>query len=207
MKSGTSAFGAGRQLARRLWLVTGAACLALACASPIKTAFDADPGVDMTRYTTYAWISTSSLIAPTEGVMRGDYISPIDDQRIRREVDGQLQARGYRPADRADADLIVTYGVGSKDQVRVTDTPGRSSYYYGGYGYGPWYQGSTVNVQQYTEGTLTIELFDRKTKDAVWVGWGSKRLSKSDERDEVIQQAVQKILAPLPGHATSGSNE
>jgi hypothetical protein len=183
MKSDTSAFRAGRHLSRRLRVVAGAACLALACASPIKTAFDTDPGVDMARYTTYAWISTTSLIAPTEGVIQGDYISPIDDQRIRREVDGQLQTKGYRPTDRADAELIVTYGVGSKDKVRVTDTPGRSSYYYGGYGYGSWYQGSTVNVQQYTEGTLTIELFDRETKDAVWVGWGSKRLSKSDERE------------------------
>ena len=208
MRSETRPFGARRSLRTQLWLAVSGTCLALACASPIKTAFDADPSVNMTSYKTYAWISADSLIGPTEGVIEGNYISPLDDQRIRRQVDSQLQTKGYRPTDRAQADLIVTYGVGSKEKIRVTDSPGRSSYYYGGYGYGSWYQGSSVNVQQYTEGTLTIEFFDRKTKDAVWVGWGSKRLSKSNERDEVIQEAVQKILAPLPAQpAASGTNE
>lgn len=207
MKSERRSFRARRNLRGGLWLVATGGILALACASPIKTEFDVDPSVNMANYKTYAWITTDSMIAPTEGVIEGNYISPLDDQRIRRQVDSQLQTKGYRPTDRAQSDLIVTYGVGSQEKVRVTDSPGRSSYYRGGYGYGSWYQGSSVNVQQYTEGTLTVELFDRKTKDAVWVGWGSKRLSKSDERDEVIQEAVQKILAPLAAHVTSETNE
>lgn len=184
-----------------LVLALGGALLALACASPIKTAFDVDPKADLAAYKSYAWISEDSLIEPQHGVESGPYISPLDDTRIRREVDGQLQAKGYVRAKIASADLIVTYGVRSQEKVRVTETAGRGTTYYGGggYRYGGWYGGSSVNVQQYTEGTLTIELFDRKTKDAVWVGWGSKRLSKSDERDEVISEAVQKILAPLAG--------
>jgi hypothetical protein len=46
---------------------------------------------------------------------------------------------------------------------------------------------------------MTIEFFDRETQDALWVGWGSKRLSKSDDREELIQEVVQKILEPFPG--------
>ena len=130
----------------------------------------------------------------------------VDGPAQRVPGDRFVQNQGYVAADISNADLIVTYGVGSEEKVRVTETPGRSSYYRGGYRYGTWYGSSTVNVQQYTEGTLTVEFFDRRTKHAVWVGWGSKRLSKSDERDEVIREAVQKILAPLPGRASESQS-
>ena len=50
-----------------------------------------------------------------------------------------------------------------------------------------------MRTKQYTEGTLTVEFFDRRTKQAAWVGWASKRLSKSRaNREEVIDQAVAK---------------
>ena len=171
--------------------------LVLACASPIKTAFDTDPDADLSTYKTYAWIDVGSG-PPTAGTARGPYVSPLDDKRIRRAVDSRLQAKGYVPSDMSRADIMVHYGVRAEEKLRVTETPGRSTYYARGYGYGTWHAGSSVNVQQYTEGTMTIEFFDRRTKDALWVGWGSKRMSKSNDRDEVIKLAVEKILEPLP---------
>ena len=33
---------------------------------------------------------------------------------------------------------------------------------------------------------------------AGWVGWASKRLSPADDGEEVLQQAIAKILAPFP---------
>ena len=54
---------------RRSLFAAGLVCLVqtLACESPIKTEFDADPQVDMTAYRTYAWISKEPLLEPTEG--------------------------------------------------------------------------------------------------------------------------------------------
>jgi hypothetical protein len=172
--------------------------MALACASPIKTEFDTNPDANMAAYKSYAWSSDGS-IRPAGGVQHGVYVSPLDDQRIRREVDGRLQAKGYVPQDISRADLIVSYGVRSEEKVSVRQDPGRSTYYTAGYGRGSWYASSAVSVHQYTEGTMTIEFFDRETHDALWVGWGSKRLSKSNDRDELIKEVVQKILAPFPG--------
>ena len=182
----------------RLCVALVGACLALACASPIKTAFDTNPDANMVAYKTYAWVSDGS-IRPAAGVQHGPYVSPLDDQRIRREVESRLQAKGYVRQDISRADLIVSYGVRSEEKVTVRQDPGRSSYYTGGYGRGTWYSSSAVSVHQYTEGTMTIEFFDRETQDALWVGWGSKRLSKSDDREELIQEVVQKILEPFPG--------
>ena len=43
--------------------------------------------------------------------------------------------------------------------------------------------------------------FDRKTRQAIWVGWASRRLSAKDDRAEVVNTAVGKILAPFPNHS------
>lgn len=188
---------------RRL-LVPLLALLVAGCAYQIRTRHDMDPTVDLASYATYAWISDDPLIPPKSGEGEVSYVSPIDDQRIRRIVNAQLEGKGYRKAaDREVADLIVSYGIGREEKVEIYGTPG--SYgpraYPRGYGYGGWYGGSTVEVSRYTEGTLTLELFDRKTKQALWIGWGSKRVTDSEDREAVIQTAVEKILAPLPSHS------
>ena len=176
-----------------------AVILAAACASPIKTAHDADPSADFTRYKSYAWIKEGPLIGPRTGEEKPSYISPIDDQRIRARVEQELAARGYhKAASLEQADLVVSYAIGTEEKVRIREDPGRSHVYYPGYGYGGWYGVSTVSVQQYTEGTLTIEFWDRRTNQAVWVGWASKRLSRSDDSEETIRKAVSMTLEPFP---------
>jgi hypothetical protein len=184
------------------FLVGMAAVFAAACASPIETAHDSDPGTDFARYQSYAWIQEGPLIGPQAGAGTSPYISPIDDQRIRGWVEGQLDAKGYRQAASLEqADLVVSYAIGAEEKTRIREDPGRSTVYYGGYGRGTWYMGSTVSVQQYTEGTLRIEFWDRRSKQAVWVGWASKRLSKSDDSRETIGEAVRLILEPFPARA------
>jgi len=177
--------------------------LGAACASPIKTAHDSDPEADFSRYKSYAWIKDGPLIGPSVGAASpSSYVSPIDDQRIRAGVEGELAAKGYsKAASREAADLVVSYAIGTEEKTRVRQNPGRSSVYYPGYGYGGWYGGSTVSVQQYTEGTLAIEFWDRRSKQAVWVGWASKRLSKSDDSHETIGKAVTMTLEPFPPRA------
>ena len=177
--------------------------LGAACTSPIKTTYDSDPEANFSHYKSYAWIKDGPLIGPSAGeASSSSYISPIDDQRIRAGVEGELAAKGYsKAASRERADLIVSYSIGTQEKTRVRQDPGRSSVYYPGYGYGGWYGGSTVSVQQYTEGTLAIEFWDRRSKQAVWVGWASKRLSKSDDSHETIRQAVTKTLEPFPPRA------
>ena len=67
--------------------------------------------------------------------------------------------------------------------------------------YGAWGASSSLHAYSYTEGTLRIEFFDRATKQAVWVGWASKRLSESEDRQAVVREAVTAILEPLPAPA------
>ncbi len=175
-----------------------------ACASPIRTEHDSDPDADLAKYRSFAWISEDPLMGPSPGVSRGEYISPIDERRIRSAVEANLLAKGYRRAEsRSTADLVVSFTIGSQQKVRTSSTPGRSSTFYSAYGGGAWYGGSSVRTYTYTEGTLALEFYDRDTRHAVWVGWASKRLSKSDDSEETLRRAVALILEEFP--ASSGS--
>jgi hypothetical protein len=171
----------------------------LACATTIHVLVDVDPDADFASLQSYAWISADPLIPQVNGVTQGGPpISPIDDKRIRTAVDNQLGAKGWqRVVERDEADLVVSYGVGATEKTRVYETPtGLGGFH--GYRHGSWYAGSTLHTRQYTEGTLTVEFFSRRTKQAVWVGWASKRLSRSEDRQGVIERAVEKILRDFP---------
>ncbi len=180
------------------WALTCALVLT-ACASPIRTQHDSDPEADFAKYRSFAWISEDPVMGPRPGVTGGEYISPIDERRIRSAVDANLLAKGYRRAESKNtADLVVSFTIGSQQKLRTASTPGRSSTYYSSYGGGAWYGGSSVRTYTYTEGTLALEFFDRETRHAVWVGWASKRLSNSDDSKETLGKAVALILEEFP---------
>ncbi len=188
---------------RRLYwggLVLGG-LVVLSCASPIRTHFDRDTDADFSAYRTFAWIGPAPLARAQQGSDSASFVSAIDDQRIRRAVERDLQARGYRRVDSAkQADLVVAYSVGSEEKVRVHESAMRTTLYPypARYRYGPWLTDSNVIVQQYTEGTLTLEFYDRKSEQAVWVGWASRRLSRTNDPQALISEAVAGILAPFP---------
>jgi hypothetical protein len=42
------------------------------------------------------------------------------------------------------------------------------------------YWGDEVDVHQYREGTLSVDVFDARSHRAVWHGWATKKLSRAD---------------------------
>lgn len=184
---------AARALSAALLLVAG-------CASAIRTRYDAAPDADFGRYQTYAWIHQDPDGVSSRSAASGSgFVSALDDRRLREAVDAELHARGYRQASDFElADLVVRYQVGREEKVQVSQEPGVRTYYPSGYGYGSWYGQSAVRVSTYLEGTLTIEFYDHRTRQAVWVGWAQKRLSRNDDSASLIKRAVDAVLAPLP---------
>lgn len=199
------------------WVALVGAFALLACASPVRVSSDRDPTADFRGYQTFAWVGHGPLARAKEGKAGANFVSALDDQRIREAVDSDLEARGYRRvANAAVADLIVAYSVGSEDKVRVREIAPATTAIYpyprghlypypARYRYGNWYGESSVRVHQYTEGTLTLEFFDRKSEQAVWVSWASKRLSRKDDPQSLISEAVSKMLADFPRRPVGGN--
>lgn len=178
-------------------LVTAVAGVALltGCATTLKAHSDHDASQDFSAYRTFAWMADQPMIAPPDDVAR---VSPLNRRRIEEAIEKELAAKGFRKtADRAGADFVVSYSVGARDRIDAHVFP---EPYAVGWRWGRVYYGRDVDVDVYREGTLAIDVFDGKSRQPVWHGWASKRITEHDVRHaaEQIPTAVASILSRFP---------
>jgi hypothetical protein len=158
------------------------ALLAAACSS-VSTSHDYDLAYDFGKLKRYQW-------AKRTGADEGN---PLIVQRVRAAVDAQLAAKGYARAD-SGADFLVAAYTGRQSRIQVTDW---------GYGYGPygrWY-GGPVDVYEYEEGSLILDVVDAPSKKLVWRGAATAIIDPDatpEERTKRINEAIAKVLAKFP---------
>jgi hypothetical protein len=60
--------------------------------------------------------------------------------------------------------------------------------------------GNDIDVRQYREGTLAIDVFDVHTRRPVWHGWAQKELTRKDveQSSASIHDAVESVLVKFP---------
>jgi len=65
----------------------------------------------------------------------------------------------------------------------------------------PW-GNSSARVRSYTVGTLVVDMFDAKSKRAVWRGTASGAIPKtSDKATAKTQEPIDRMVASFPGAA------
>jgi len=181
----------------RRWIVLLLPVLLLAAGcSSIKVSHDWDRDAPYASYSTFDWLpaATVSKSAQTQDAQGALQSSDLLDKRIKSAVEEELTMKGLSKTSNAP-DLYVTYHTGVEDKINVTDWGYTYSYDYWGW------QDRRMDVYQYNEGTLVVDLIDAKTKEMVWRGWATKTLETNpspDKIDNTIRQAVYKILAEYP---------
>jgi hypothetical protein len=164
----------------------------LAGCSSLTVNYDYDTNVDWAKYETYAWMGGQNNAPqdPSSPLMD----SGLLDKRIRSAVEWEMEQREMKPAD--DPDVLVIYHLGSEDKLQVTDWGYRYSDYYWGYG------GRQIDVYEYTQGTLVIDVIDAESKNMIWRGIGQKVIDQTqrspEEVQEKIDQIINKIMASYP---------
>lgn len=154
-----------------------------------KVSVGADPGVDLTKYKTYAW---SNDVAST---------NPLTQQIVVSAVDTQLAAKGLRKVD-ADPELTLVIFGSTESDVHVSNpswSPSLNSIA----------TGVAVNSQSWliTRGTLVVDMLDTKTKNSVWRGQATQTLDRGPTGDKAkdaktvekpIRNAVKKMFKQFP---------
>ena len=99
------------------------------------------------------------------------------------------------------ADLAIGFTVGARDKIQVNSYP---ETYRGGYGRWGWgggyYYGESVDVRQYTEGTLSVDIYDPQERKPVWHGRATRKItSKMQENPgEALTEILGSVFATFP---------
>jgi hypothetical protein len=169
------------------------ALTAISCEAPLKVTSDYDKSVDFKKYKTFAVVSLSE---------KDQSISQLNVDRIVRSVKAEMIKKGFQETN-SNPDLKVGAVTIMTDKQEVT---ANTNYYnYGGY-YRPYGWGTgassgytTYNVNEYTDGSLIIEVIDASTDKLVWEGVGNKEIdSPAKDLDKAIAEAVAKIMKDFP---------
>jgi len=175
----------------RLKLIAALAGIAIlaGCSSGYDIKYDYDMQTNFTGFKTYQWMEKTMTNA-NGSAQQAMQSNSLLDKRIRSAVDTQMAAKGFTlTAD--NPDVYAVYHVGLKDKIDVTDW----GYTYAGSYWGGGL-GRNVDVYQYTEGTLIVDLVDAANKELAWRG-SATGVVEPGRSPEQIQARINDVVARI----------
>ncbi len=162
----------------------------LASCSSISTTYDFDSSVDFAKYKTYEFTDEAKNFP----------IQELDRQRVLTAIENEMTAKGLTTsASSPDVLVDIQVKLEQKQTATATNTGGYGAYRYG---WGAGYGGTThINVENYVEGTLFVNMIDKSTEKLVWQGRGTKTLEdhpSPEKKQQNITYGVQQIFKTYP---------
>ncbi|MCU1384714.1 MAG: hypothetical protein JWL71_3411 [Acidobacteria bacterium] len=166
------------------------AIFAAGCGYSIKTSTDYDHNVRFSNYHSFFMMKGNS-----SG-------NPLLDQRAAADVTSALTSKGWMEVPEGQGETAVVVHAATKTK-HTYDT-----FYdgWGGWGWrGGWggryggFGGATTFVNDYKVGTLVVDIFDAKTKEAIWHGNASDAMSdNANANAQATEAAVDKMFQNFP---------
>jgi Domain of unknown function (DUF4136) len=159
--------------------------------SSIKVSSDYDRNASFAGYKTYAFTKEAEALP----------VSDINRARILEAVSNELAAKGFTKSEQSDVLIDLNIKAAQKQTATATSTgPG----YYGAgyrYGWGGGFTTTTINVENYVEGTLFVDMIDASKKQLVWQGRAVGTIDEDatpEKREKNINYAVKQIFTTYP---------
>jgi hypothetical protein len=156
--------------------------------------YDYDAKMNYSGYRTFDWLAGPGR-APVPG---GGFDNPIMNERVRRAVETELAAKGFRRELSADPDFLVNY--------YPRREPGRSQQVHLGLGFGMGPLGIGVggpvgDPHREAIAGIVLEIQDYKSRTLVWKATAEGVLQGSDDpaqADADVTEAVRTMLKRFP---------
>lgn len=175
---------------RLMRVMTGVAMVMLSASAAMgqQVSVDYDRGRDFGAYKTFMWMKEPATV------------NPLDRQRLIAEVNAALAARGLTLVT-ADADLCVAAHTATQEERTL-------STFYDGFGGWRWRGGgfgtATTTVSTYEIGTLVVDIFDARMKEAIWRGVSMKTLSDDPAKNaRNLNKAITRLFERWPTERTA----
>jgi hypothetical protein len=180
----------------KLGLLTVLLVLGQGCASTPNTISNVAPDADFSRYSSFGFLDVLSTDKESYESMESNFLKVAVAQ--------ELDRRGLTYAE--SPDLLVNFYIHTQEKVRSRSVPTTGAYYgyrdpfydpWGGYDIGMTYE---TRIDQFTEGTLNIDVVDAATRKLVWEGAVSGRITQRDleNLETTIDEAVAAVMADFP---------
>lgn len=162
---------------------------------------------DLSAYNTYAYLPNTNFEKPDYNAIPTENLTPA----VIDAMNNNMQKAGYT-LDRENPDLLVLLSSDIDPKYDATVSPVFASYpYTTPYPISPYYQayyywgyddigdiiGYSVDVDRRKEGSLAVNLIDRKTRQVVWSGTAKDKIYDIDTTVEVAEY-VDAIFAEYP---------
>jgi len=186
--------------------VIGVLLVLAGCSSTrgIDSVFDYNPDADFTPYQTFSWVSENAYVQGNTSIATSseNYIHVV----LRQE----LEEKGFVfTEDRDSANFLVSFTVGSRTDLNLSVIPEfvQVNTTWGGNYWGPpttvsynVSAGRTLQVKEYQEGQLAIDVIDVGLGEPVWHGTATREITLKNRRDPkpLIDKAVSEILQDFP---------
>lgn len=192
---------------KKLLILMGIAISLSACSSYDYYSVSNKP-VNTTRYKTYAFIPESQSKATST------YDNDIATDKIVDAASMELNNRGFTLRN-TSPDLLVKYTAVVNKETRTYDEPvyynppprlsprigyyrGRAIYYYAYNDPIPVYVGSRAGKMQIKEGSIMIDIIERKTSKLIWRGWAEGEVNDPQKAINDIPTVIANIFKKLP---------
>lgn len=174
----------------RRTLTLALAGLLAACASPITVQTDFDAKANFDAYRSYSWIPEPA----------GE--SSLMPQSVVQGIDARLQARGWKRV--AEGEVHVAAHVTTRDGQTYNTFYSGIGHDLTWLGFGPVPDRVVMSTDPYRKGTLVIDMFDAKSKRAIWRGSAEGVLPDEPARiDASVKSALDRLFANFPPNAAA----
>jgi hypothetical protein len=163
-----------------------AACATISVTSQVNA-----PLVHTVQCHTFAWAGSFG-----GGALSATLANPINEARLRSDIQAHLQAAGVQPST-AGADCLVGYGIGMR-QVPEDWSAWGPGWGWGWWGWGPpWWGGPYV----YPEAIVGVDLYDARSGRPLWHALAHEDAweLKGDKAAQGIDSAVAALFSKYPG--------
>ena len=199
-----------------IWITVGIFIVMLVGCSTTYNAVssDYDKSVDFTKYKTFAWLPDKADTSNTP------YNNEIIRNNIRNYFGLCMSDRAYT-FDAENPDLLMQLVITNTKKERVISSYPSSyyyrPYYYGSHYYSPYSYGyhyrnystyrygysgypgySTIQKEKYVNGSITLNLIDRKANKLVWSGIAEGDIYDPTQISSDLHPAVHSILDEYP---------
>jgi hypothetical protein len=173
--------------------------------SSVRIFSDYDRSADFKIYKSYAWLQNPDTIHDLY------YNNPLMEKNLKNYVNKEMAVRGYI-IDIHHPDLLIEYHTEVEKKQQIVNNPvySNSTYpYYMPYMYNnPVYRygyynspriiGYNSQVIDYNEGTLVIDVIDRKQNQLVWRGWSVDTVYDAQILEGQLPKDIKKIFKRYP---------